>query len=917
MKSLSVRAFSVILPAALIFFSISTWLAYTSARESEIASSMKSLAQDRFLARQFLQLRFDAIALSHQRARERILDQLDEPAGASVPFDRYFPAVGDGTRRSADSLWDGQDLALGSVRGFGAFIANEEITPERKRTITAAFSALANFVDGLPANVSNIYFFSPDNDLIMFAPERDDQLLYYRQEAPADFDFQEEEFSVIVSPAVNPDGEMRCTSLSPILYDETERTWTTGCMTPVRTRAGQVGALGSSILLNEIFMDDNSVPMEGVTRVVITRAGQLISHPDFTVQSSARTQDFLDLATTDDPQLGAIWNAVKNDGSAKASGYLRDADIYFEAQQLDQPEWIVVSFISGETIRSNAFAASRPILISGLLGTALFALFIVMFVRRSLTGPIERLAERVDGISAMHAADGIGATNAGNELERLNTAFDALERRVAQERLRLTRSFDQLVDAIEEYAILLLDPNGNVLRANGAARDGFGWTERHTISQVMGGDEAAARQLLADVSEAGRVSQAVQRMRGDGDDFWAFEAIEPMQDDSGAPIGFAYVARDMTGQKEAEAAIIAARDEASAELAARTNILAVISHEIKTPLSGLLGIIDQLKHERSEAERGRALRLIEDSCGALLDTLDAILQQMRVSHGAAQYESRRFRPSAVARRVSELFRPLARRKAIRIETVASSEREAMGDPSRIQQVLANLVSNAVKFTRSGSVKIEIQPPALSGEDWSFLVSDTGIGIDEKRLEKIFDPYDTSSLDSLGKSGGAGLGLSITRDIVKELGGQIQVESELGRGTTFQVLLPLEVVAEEFSNDEPANFEGSLYVDLERATEQIQTEAQASRLGWKVIQPGEGFEEVSIVSGRLVVIAEHARLALVDERWLSASERILVVGTGEGSEPVDGVYREKAVLLPNFSSAHDLPNLLERARDATA
>jgi hypothetical protein len=77
-------------------------------------------------------------------------------------------------------------------------------------------------------------------------------------------------------------------------------------------------------------------------------------------------------------------------------------------EQTIKYEWIVVSFISGETIRSNAFAASRPILISGLLGTALFALFIVMFVRRSLTGPIERLAERVDGISAMHAADGIG-----------------------------------------------------------------------------------------------------------------------------------------------------------------------------------------------------------------------------------------------------------------------------------------------------------------------------------------------------------------------------------------------------------------------------------------------------------------------------------------------------------------------------
>ena len=917
MKSLSARAFSVILPVALTFFGLSTWLAYASARESEIESSMKSLAQDRFLARQSLQLRFNEIGHAHERARQRILDQLDGPVSPSLPFDRYFPAFGDGTRRSADSLWDGQDLALGSIKGFGAFIADEEITSGRRRTTTAAFSALANFVDGLPENVSNIYFFSPDNDLIMFAPERSDQLLYYRREGPADFDFHKEEFSVIVSPPVNPDGEMRCTSLRPILYDETKRTWTTGCMTPVRTGAGHVGAVGSSILLDEIFMDDNKVTMEGVTRVVITRSGQLISHPDFTVQSSARTQDFLDLTKTNDAQLKAIWDALNNNDAAVTSGYLPDADIYIDAQQLDQPEWIVVSFMSGETIRSNAYAASLPILISGLLGTALFALFIVIFVRRSLTGPIERLADRADGISALHKVDGSGSTKSGTELERLNMACDALERRVARERLRLTRSFDQLVDAIEEYAILLLAPNGHVLRANSAARDRFGWVEGRPIAQIMGGDEAAAQHLLADVSKTGRVSQAVQRKRGDGNDFCAFEALEPMQDDSGALIGFAYVGRDMTGQKEAESAIIAARDEASAQLAARTNILAIISHEIRTPLGGLLGIIDQLKNERSEAERSRALVLIEDSCGALLDTLDAILQQTRGSHGAAQHESRRFRPSAIARRVSELFRPLARRKAIRIETVASSEREAMGDPARVQQVLANLVSNAVKFTQSGYVTIDIQPPALSGEDWSFVVSDTGVGIDEKRLEKIFDPYDTSSLHSLGKSGGAGLGLSITRDIVKAMGGQIQVESEVGRGTSFRVLLPLEAVPEDFLPDEPAHFEGSLYLDLERATEQIQAEAQASRLGWKVIQPGEDFDEASIVAGRLLVIIDHARLRLIDDGWLSASERILLVGAAEGGEPISGANRTKTVCMPSFNAAHDLPHLLERAHDGTA
>ena len=141
-------------------------------------------------------------------------------------------------------------------------------------------------------------------------------------------------------------------------------------------------------------------------------------------------------------------------------------------------------------------------------------------------------------------------------------------------------------------------------------------------------------------------------------------------------IGYFGLLQEVTSQKEAERELLEARDNAQAELAARTNILATVSHEIRTPLGGILGIIDQLKRERSSIERERALSLIEDSCEVLLDTLDAILQQARLGESDEGLSQKLFRPRALADRVAELFRPLARRKALMIEVKAKSDREA-------------------------------------------------------------------------------------------------------------------------------------------------------------------------------------------------------------------------------------------------
>ena len=379
-------------------------------------------------------------------------------------------------------------------------------------------------------------------------------------------------------------------------------------------------------------------------------------------------------------------------------------------------------------------------------------------------------------------------------------------------------------------------------------------------------------------------------------------------------IAFYGILQEITSEKEAQRSLVNARDKAQAELEARTNILAAVSHEIRTPLGGVLGIIDQLKRERSVTERERALELMEDSCQALLDTLDAILQQAQLSNDDGQREVKRFRPSALAQRVAELFRPLARRKAIRIEVGAVCDDQAMGDPARIQQVLANFVSNAVKFTQAGAVTIDVAPPADDEENWVFVVSDTGSGMDQHRLNTIFNPFDTSGKDSLGRSVGAGLGLSIARDLVDAMGGEIEVDSEVGRGTSFTILLPLEAAKDESARHAQDRAKGRVFIAMETATKQIQAEAVAAQSGWRVLTSEDNpAGEAKDLHPLIILCDTNSKTGIARELWDSASCIIVTADDGQGIK-VNEQAERPVMTISTGAFMRQLPELLDRIAD---
>ncbi len=246
-----------------------------------------------------------------------------------------------------------------------------------------------------------------------------------------------------------------------------------------------------------------------------------------------------------------------------------------------------------------------------------------------------------------------------------------------------------------------------------------------------------------------------------------------------------------------ERALAEARRSSDRAGRARADFLAVMSHEMRTPLNGIIGMtglmLDAATDDETQPVDRRSLRVIQDSAEHLLHQINDILDFSRLDAGRLELEETAFDIRSVVGSAVELMQPEARAKglALEIDVAEDVPRRAAGDPGRLRQVLLNLVSNAEKFTQAGHVRIEVTRlpvPAQAGRGalrLGFTVSDTGIGMSPQALARIWDEFTQADSSISRRFGGTGLGLTISRRLVKQMGGEISVTSKLGAGTVFR------------------------------------------------------------------------------------------------------------------------------------
>ncbi|QSB44318.1 PAS domain-containing protein [Tsuneonella flava] len=901
------------------------------------------------------------VAETQRKAAELMKQRLSVEETTS--FETVFTRAADGAYHSRAQLWDGTELP-GSIglRGFGGFVA-PQLSSERRATVMAAFDTIKAMSGGLPSDIESLYFFSPFNDLLIYAPTRQDQLGFYRK-APADFGFQDAEFSTITSPRENPEGEMRCTSLQQPIYDTTGQNWTTGCMLPFRVDGRHLGAWGISIPLSNLTRRLQA-PLNGATTVIASSDGKLIHHSALAEGSVNGLAANIDLSASGDSMLRGLLPYLDR-GIEQRVEYSQALGAYVAAERLEAPDWTVFTILPDEALSDRAWAIAQRVILVAFAGALLIGIILTAVFHRTVAMRISRLADRTNRIAEIGDTDGVESK--GDEIHQLKRAFDKMEDRLDQARSRESRSFDALVDAARGYAMVLFDGDGVLVRENEGATRLFG---QGAIEQLA----AEFSQSEGGLSKDGKRSETRMRERilDDGTAAWLEETFIPLDDEAGETFGFAYIAHDLTSlrnaQREAEnsflylemaqssgqaghfaldpqtmmitispwlrdrlgleeavlhlsavpalideeyreatmadiahaierksdfsfetiavgadgkpfpallrgttvfdeggeagksrligyygilqdiseqkasaQALVRALEEAKAEARARSDILAVISHEIRTPISGILGLIDQIRRERSDAERSRALTLIEESSNVLLETLDATLNRTRNERDRLEETEVEFVPMALVERVAGLFRPLARRKGLSIDLEPASHEITIGKPGRIQQIMANFVSNAVKFTSAGRITLACTGPEGDGVTWTFSVTDTGGGISPERMKTIFEPFSGSAPDTLGRSSGSGLGLSITRQLATDLGGTVEAEAAAGGGTRMIFKVPLEPAPPEKEREAAR---GTIRVDLRQASLAVRAEAIAEGCGFAIADPEESVADVML------------------------------------------------------------------------
>jgi signal transduction histidine kinase/DNA-binding NarL/FixJ family response regulator len=248
--------------------------------------------------------------------------------------------------------------------------------------------------------------------------------------------------------------------------------------------------------------------------------------------------------------------------------------------------------------------------------------------------------------------------------------------------------------------------------------------------------------------------------------------------------------RDVTALRAIEADLIASRRAAKAGERAKSHFLANITHEIRTPMIGILGMTELTLDTELTAKQREYLEMARHSAQSLLTVLNDIVDYARIEVGALELAENSFGLHVTVEEAVSVFRPLATKKGLALQCryVGEVPQTLIGDASRLRQVLINLVGNAVKFTDTGSVILEISRtndgPEASKAGLHFAVRDTGIGIPRDKIQAIFDSFTQADVSPARRYQGAGLGLALVRHLVEMMGGSYEVKSEEGQGSTF-------------------------------------------------------------------------------------------------------------------------------------
>jgi len=398
----------------------------------------------------------------------------------------------------------------------------------------------------------------------------------------------------------------------------------------------------------------------------------------------------------------------------------------------------------------------------------------------------------------IHILKSVKKTQINGQEVYVESFVDISERKKAEDELR------KLSMVVEESpaSIVITDKNGIIEYVNPKFEEVTGYTSKESVGKnprflnAHHPENTVDYKILWDTILGGKIWKGeFCNKKKDGTIFWEISSISPVKNSQNEITHFIAIKDDISDRKEFEKKITLEKERANSANKAKGFFLAKMSHEIRTPMNGIIGMTDILLESVKDKDTQEKLKVISVSAENLLTIINEILDFSKIEAGQVELESIPVNLKELLSDVENLLSIKAKEKGLYLRARYSDQLPAciLGDPTRLKQIIINLVNNAIKFTEEGGITILLEKKKDLKRKDEFLLGiniiDTGIGISAEGKQKLFKAFSQTSSSTTRTHGGTGLGLLISKDLAKLMGGEIGVDSEIGKGSTFWVHIP--------------------------------------------------------------------------------------------------------------------------------
>lgn len=473
-------------------------------------------------------------------------------------------------------------------------------------------------------------------------------------------------------------------------------------------------------------------------------------------------------------------------------------------------DWILVSETDRQEALASAHWLGRVTLFLVLL-TALIVLVLAFVVARRITNPIVKLANVSKAVAAGKTDQQV-EVKARDEIGQLADAFNHMleVKLIQQQALEASRqkSEDALEDlaeqqfALDQHSIVAItNIQGDITYANDKFAEISGYSKEELIGSnhriLNSGHHPTAffKEMYKTIARGGVWHGEVCNRTKAGQLYWVDTTVVPFKGDDGKPESYIAIRTDITQRKKAEQAMSEAKEQAEQAAKAKSEFLASMSHEIRTPMNGVLGMLGLLRNTPLNDDQQHKTRIAQSSAESLLTLINDILDFSKVDAGKLELENLDFDLNQILGDFADSIAIQTQEKGLELILDLSQLEDSgvKGDPTRIRQILTNLVGNAIKFTHKGEIIIRASLTPTSSDQLRLdcSVTDTGIGIPKNKVNHLFDSFSQVDSSTTRKYGGTGLGLAICKKLCRLMKGDIWVNSQQGKGSCFSFYVILE------------------------------------------------------------------------------------------------------------------------------